>query len=177
MAYLVELVEPMRYHCSVVVMVYRRIKPKVTGAIGKATYCSHQGDILTPCQLMRTERSADGREGLACYIHRSIAVGGQRVYRAHAYLSLLTIRVNCMINDHVICSEAVMGCPIHASHCRKQSQHLAPGRGPVRSRDSEDDVTNGKLRDTSDAFCPLFDFHFTRHTGATCSDFGVKTEV
>ena len=48
MAYLMELIEPVRDHCSVVVLVYRRIKPKVTSAIGKATYCRHQGDIRTP---------------------------------------------------------------------------------------------------------------------------------
>ena len=42
---LMEFVTPMRHHCSVVVVIHRSIKPKVTNEIGKATYCRRQGNI------------------------------------------------------------------------------------------------------------------------------------
>ena len=115
---------------------------------------------------MRAERSADGRKRLACCVQRSIAVGGKRVDRSHSYFPLLTIRVNGVINDHVVGSEAVMGGRVRATGCRKHSNHVAPDRVPISSRDSEDDVTYGKLRDTNNASCPLFDFHVTRNTVA-----------
>ena len=129
-----ELVAPAWNHCSLVIVVDRRIKPEVLSVVGESSYCGHQDDILTPGQLTRTERSADGREGLAHCIHGGITLCNKAVYRTALYLSLFTIRVNTTgSDDHVFCCEAIMGCPVLATWSWKNSYHLGPGR---RLRDS-----------------------------------------